>query len=1718
MLKSIQNTGEFFASNYFDDEFARKVLQKSGYEADALKPIQDKLAGLKARYFAYKDQYLSGSMRAKDRITETHRFHGHLLNALGYPGDQPEYNELFHLTENERSVVTVLPVRHTLRRTDGRPALMILEMQALIRDGDNEPPGLFEQRYNSEDDNDPAPAQRFHRSQWDNVFQVPDGFKLSPTIINEAISTLFLLETDRRPPYILLLAGNVLYLFEGEKWFRGAYLTFDLEELFAEAARDRTLYGLFWCLVGQDALAPGRRTADSHANAGRLLLDQLDEDSHRSAYEVTKDLREGIVAAVEGLANEAVWFWQHNPAPGTDPDDAAEVDARQLKDECLTLVYRLLFLFYAESRPELNILPTDDPVYAKGYSLERLRDLELVPLTSDSSRNGYFFDDTLRQLFRLLRQGYKPADAERSFGVRPLDSPLFDDHRLTLLRSQSGVRVRNVVWQEIIQRLSLSRRGNAAGGGQAGRGKGRGQGRNVPSRGRISYANLGINQLGSVYESLLAYRGFFADEDHILVKNPSAPDADAEVVPRRRRDDFKDNEIVRERNEAGQETHRELIIPKGRFLYRLSGRDRQQSASYYTPEVLTQATVRYTLKPILERLGKDRTKDGLTATDLLSLNILEPAMGAAAFHNEVINQLAEAYLQHRQDELNKKIAPNDYREQLQRVKAHLATNHVYGVDLNPTAVELGKLSLWLNVIHRDMPPPFFGYRLGAGNAVVGAGLKTYAYADIKLDFTNKTHTKWELREWWDKAPKPLSWKPKSNTFAINRRNDEIYHFLLPDKNMVPSGGIKALWEPIPSPVLEDGAGRSDDSGEVLFAQQLADNRKTAFSNWKKAFFKPIDAEEYRILQAICQKIDELLTQHYRFQRRVADETRQDEPFFGFEPRGQLILDYAERERLAENRQRTNAPYFILRSIMDYWCALWFWDVRQADQLPTRRQWYADIANLLKLDLEEGGKGGAGGKGRGAEKRGDGSGVAIEATQLNMFAPTPMQTRIDFPPPLSSRGGDGGGVNTYRQADEQLSVEEAIVEYTDRTDEDLFGNERLKRVQQLTARYRFFHYPLEFVEVFAERGGFDVIVGNPPWLKMEFAEADIVAERYPEVAIRGITAPEVRKKLGTYFTDAPGLRDLYLSEAVAAESTANFMNGQQNYPLLVGQQTNLYKCVLENTLSMLSPAGFAGLLHPEGIYDDPNGQPLRRAVYPRLRYHFQFVNELVLFAEVDHHTKYGIQIYSGSKQPVDFQSINNLFHPSTIDGCFQHDGFGQPGGYKVVDEAGRMGWNTKPHRDRIVRFRETELSILAQTFESSDDWQATKLVSVHTRQILSVLEKLSDFETKVSDVQWKGSECWHETGAQQEGIIVRDTRFGDYDNFEMILNGPHFFVGNPFYKTPRAVCTNNSHYDEIDLELSNESFFARSNYKPATDLVKFTESQKGFLIGYTDTFAGHLSKPTFDDWFSYYKVCFSRQLGPASERTLQPAIYPPKVSHVHPVFSATFKDEAHLIEFSSLVSSVTIDFFMKTTAKLDLSSAVVKHFPLGISEPYRTALAVRTLRLNCLNTYYAPLWERQFSPAFTEQQWAVADARLSPFASLTPVWEWATPLRNAFERRQALVEIDVLSAMALGLTLDELLLIYEVQFPVLQQNEADTWYDARGRIVFTCSRGLTGVGVERPLWESELKGRTPEQGPYRYTITRSELYRGQELEFHPPFVRQDRAQDYRTVWAAFAGRG
>jgi hypothetical protein len=140
--------------------------------------------------------------------------------------------------------------------------------------------------------------------------------------------------------------------------------------------------------------------------------------------------------------------------------------------------------------------------------------------------------------------------------------------------------------------------------------------------------------------------------------------------------------------------------------------------------------------------------------------------------------------------------------------------------------------------------------------------------------------------------------------------------------------------------------------------------------------------------------------------------------------------------------------------------------------------------------------------------------------------------------------------------------------------------------------------------------------------------------------------------------------------------------------------------------------------------------------------------------------------------------------------------------------------------------------------------------------------------------------------------------------------------------------------------------------------------------------------------------------------------------------------------------------------------------------------------------------------------------LSPHGALSGEWSWGTPLRNYYERRQALLEIDVLTAMALGLTLEELVLIYEVQFPVLQQNELDTWYDRKGNIVFTCSKGLTGVGVDRKTWNAIRDLGAGETYVHTIDPAKSELYGGETVTYHAPFDRADRVAEYGEVWGFY----
>lgn len=211
-----------------------------------------------------------------------------------------------------------------------------------------------------------------------------------------------------------------------------------------------------------------------------------------------------------------------------------------------------------------------------------------------------------------------------------------------------------------------------------------------------------------------------------------------------------------------------------------------------------------------------------------------------------------------------------------------------------------------------------------------------------------------------------------------------------------------------------------------------------------------------------------------------------------------------------------------------------------------------------------------------------------------------------------------------------------------------------------------------------------------------------------------------------------------------------------------------------------------------------------------------------------------------------------------------------------------------------------------------------------------------------------------------------------------------------------------------------------------------------------------------------------------------------------------------------------------------------------------SLIVRVITLQALTNRYSDLWLSYFSSEFIQQRWSRDLPQLpqSFFANLTPNWQRDCALRADYSRRQALVEIDVLVAQALGLTLDELLTLYRVQFPVMRQYEADTWYDQVGRIIFTPSKGLVGVGLPRTARKADLKagivyavdspqwtgGSGPDlaigwddikhltTGTVSVTFdddTRPGGAARRTITWQAPFIKPDREDDYRVAWAFFA---
>jgi hypothetical protein len=163
----------------------------------------------------------------------------------------------------------------------------------------------------------------------------------------------------------------------------------------------------------------------------------------------------------------------------------------------------------------------------------------------------------------------------------------------------------------------------------------------------------------------------------------------------------------------------------------------------------------------------ERCKD-MAADEILELKVLEPAMGSAAFLVETTNQLADLYLERKQKEVGRTIRQAQVLMEKQKVRSFIADRNCFGVDLNPVAIELGAISLWLNGLHAGDFSPWFGDQLYAGNSLIGARRASYA---PELMTTKK---KGDL--WFNEKPREIGWKGRLPV-------GHIWQWLLPAKDM-----------------------------------------------------------------------------------------------------------------------------------------------------------------------------------------------------------------------------------------------------------------------------------------------------------------------------------------------------------------------------------------------------------------------------------------------------------------------------------------------------------------------------------------------------------------------------------------------------------------------------------------------------------------------------------------------------------------------------------------------------------------------------------------------------------------------------------------------------------------------------------------------------------------------------------------------------------------------
>lgn len=425
---------------------------------------------------------------------------------------------------------------------------------------------------------------------------------------------------------------------------------------------------------------------------GTCFLDRIFEKSNLFSQELEDDLKENIYEAIKQLAQGFLNHSENKLDPGS--------DMRLIHDSSLVYLYRLIFVLYAESEGR-DLLDTNNRIYNDDYSLNSLKQQVCEVFEKDPSEfKGWQTKiwNRLEELFVLIDKGSENKGIpEDQLYIPAYNGGLFrtdvDDEASEELVFLKKKKVPDKHMAKVIDLLT------------------RHESKNGKGRVFVDYSSLNIRHLGSIYEGLLEYRLNVATEKMVAVKEKKEQKWYA-------KSEFDgDSNIIEELDEG--EVY--LTTDKG---------ERKATGSYYTPEYIVQYIVENTLDPILDRIKDDllRESGGNFANEfaerVFQLKVLDPAMGSGHFLTNAVDHLAREIINARDKQAEEHgIDTIDGSHDIHWARRQVAQRCIYGVDLNPMAVELAKVSLWLRTLAARQPLAFLDHHLKTGNSLIGSDIE-----------------------------------------------------------------------------------------------------------------------------------------------------------------------------------------------------------------------------------------------------------------------------------------------------------------------------------------------------------------------------------------------------------------------------------------------------------------------------------------------------------------------------------------------------------------------------------------------------------------------------------------------------------------------------------------------------------------------------------------------------------------------------------------------------------------------------------------------------------------------------------------------------------------------------------------------------------------------------------------------------------------------------------